>query len=39
MNVETKKDGNMQIKLLDLQAITMQHAEEYEAAARRVIES
>lgn len=29
----------MQIKLLDLQAITMQHAEEYEAAARRVIES
>ena len=39
MNVETKKDGNMQIKLLDLQAITMQHAEEYEAAAKRVIES
>jgi dTDP-4-amino-4,6-dideoxygalactose transaminase len=39
MNVETKKDVNMQIKLLDLQAITMQHAEEYEAAARRVIES
>ena len=39
MNVETKKVGNMQIKLLDLQAITMQHAEEYEAAARRVIES
>lgn len=27
------------VKLLDLQAITMQHAEEYEAAARRVIES
>jgi dTDP-4-amino-4,6-dideoxygalactose transaminase len=39
MNVETKKDGNMQIRLLDLQAITMQHAEEYEAAACRVIES
>ena len=29
----------MQVKLLDLQAITMQHAGEYEAAARRVIES
>ena len=27
------------VKLLDLQAITMQHAEEYEAAAKRVIES
>ena len=27
------------VKLLDLQAITMLHAEEYEAAARRVIES
>ena len=27
------------VKLLDLQAVTMQHAEEYEAAARRVIES
>ena len=27
------------VKLLDLQTITMQHAEEYEAAAKRVIES
>ena len=27
------------VKLLDLQAITMQHAEEYEAAVKRVIES
>ena len=27
------------VKLLDLQAITMMHAEEYEAAAQRVIES
>ena len=27
------------VKLLDLQAITMQHADEYEAAVRRVIES
>ena len=27
------------VKLLDLQAITMQHADEYEAAAKRVIES
>jgi len=27
------------VKLLDLQAITMMHAEEYEAAAKRVIES
>ena len=27
------------VKLLDLQAITMMHGEEYEAAAKRVIES
>ena len=27
------------VKLLDLQAITMQHGDEYKAAANRVIES
>lgn len=37
--IEKRKCENNMVKFLDLQKITMQHADEYKAAANRVIES